>query len=113
MCGAPVTKSSVVPILVPTTPTSGDNMKVWIDQDLCTGDALCSETCPDIFEMHEDGLAYVKEADWPDLYGPEGTADSPVYRMAAGQASVPDELVESVIEAADGCPGDCIFIEVG
>ena len=35
-------------------------MKVWIDQDLCTGDGLCTEICPSVFEMHNDGLAYVK-----------------------------------------------------
>ena len=39
-------------------------MKVWIDQDLCTGDGLCVEICPGLFDMHDDGLAYVKEADW-------------------------------------------------
>ncbi len=37
-------------------------MKVWIDQDLCTGDGICVEICPSLFDMHEDGLAYVKEA---------------------------------------------------
>ena len=36
-------------------------MKVWIDQDLCTGDGLCAEICPDIFIMRDDGLAYVQE----------------------------------------------------
>ena len=34
-------------------------VKVWIDQDLCTGDGLCAEIDPDIFEMADDGLAYV------------------------------------------------------
>ena len=37
-------------------------MKVWIDQDLCTGDGLCAEIAPDVFIMEEDGLAYVAEA---------------------------------------------------
>ena len=23
--------------------------KVWIDQDLCTGDGLCAEICPGVF----------------------------------------------------------------
>ena len=46
-------------------------MKVWIDQDLCTGDGLCVEICPSLFDMHDDGLAYVKEADWKSLYGPD------------------------------------------
>ena len=37
------------------------SLKVWIDQDLCTGDGLCAELAPAVFEMHDDGLAYVKE----------------------------------------------------
>ena len=82
---------------------------VWIDQDLCTGDGLCVEICPDIFEMHADGLAYVKEADWPDILN--GTSE-PVYQMSQGLASVPDRLVEATIEAAEDCPGECIFIQV-
>ena len=36
-------------------------MKVWIDQDLCTGDGLCEEIAPDVFTLLDDGLAYVKE----------------------------------------------------
>ena len=38
-------------------------MKVWIDQDLCTGDGLCEEICPDVFVGKDDGLFYVKEGD--------------------------------------------------
>jgi ferredoxin len=26
-------------------------MKVWIDQDLCTGDGLCEEIAPDVFTL--------------------------------------------------------------
>ena len=48
-------------------------MKVWIDQDLCTGDGLCVEICPSLFDMHDDGLAYVKEADWKSLYGSDNS----------------------------------------
>jgi ferredoxin len=87
-------------------------MKVWIDQDLCTGDGLCAEICPDIFEMHDDGLAYVKEVVWPNLKGPGGNADGPVYQMADGQAAVPENLLADTIDAAEECPGECIFIEV-
>ena len=45
-------------------------IKVWIDQDLCTGDGLCEEICPSVFAMHDDGLAYVKEPEWKTIYGP-------------------------------------------
>ena len=38
-------------------------MKVWIDQDLCTGDGLCEEIAPDVFTLLDDGLAYVKDGD--------------------------------------------------
>ena len=88
-------------------------MKVWIDQDLCTGDGLCAEICPSVFEMHDDGLAYVKEAHWPTMYGPDGSPKGePVYKMAAGMASVPSEDIEAAIESADESPGECIYIEL-
>lgn len=84
-------------------------MKVWIDQDLCTGDGLCEEICPDVFGGHDDGLFYVKEVEWPDILN-GGT--EPQYQMGHGRAEVPDNLSNSVIEAAEECPGECIFIEV-
>jgi ferredoxin len=86
-------------------------MKVWIDQDLCTGDGLCAEIAPDVFMMHDDGLAYVKEVAWPNLMGPTGSGSGPKYQMAEGLAEVPEKLLESVIEAAEECPGECIFLE--
>jgi ferredoxin len=82
-------------------------MKVWIDQDLCTGDGLCTEICPDIFFMHDDGLAYVKDVD-SDGYGPDG---APRSQMAQGHVEVLSALEEAVIDAAEECPGECIFIE--
>jgi len=90
------------------------NIKVWIDQDLCTGDGLCAEICPDIFEMAEDGLAYVKEVDWPTIYSKDGktASENPILEMAQGTASVPENLVEDVVDAADECPGECIFIDI-
>ena len=36
-------------------------MRVWIDQDLCTGDGICVDHCPDVFVQLEDGIAYVAE----------------------------------------------------
>ena len=77
-------------------------MKVWIDQDLCTGDGLCEEIAPDVFTLLDDGLAYVVEDGnvFSDPGGPEGLAAVP-----AGQE-------EAVIESAEECPGECIFIEV-
>ena len=77
-------------------------MRVWIDQDLCTGDGLCLDHCPDVFVQLEDGIAYVAEAGYP-LNDPGG---------AGSLAWVPDRNVRAVIDAADACPGECIFIEV-
>jgi ferredoxin len=87
-------------------------MKVWIDQDLCTGDGICAEICPDIFEIADDGLAYVKEVGWESIAGPDGGKGDPAYKMGEGMAAVTDELLEAVIESAEECPGECIYIEV-
>ena len=65
--------------------------------------------------MHDDGLAYVKEADWKSLYGPDtdrADKSTPRLQMADGVATVPAELAEAAIEAAEDCPGECIFLEV-
>jgi ferredoxin len=79
-----------------------DTMKVWIDQDLCTGDGLCEEIAPAVFTLLDDGLAYVKDGD--KVFSDPGGAD--------GLAAVPDGMEEAVIESAEECPGECIFIEV-
>ena len=76
-------------------------MKVWIDQDLCTGDGLCEEIAPEVFTLLDDGLAYVKEGD--DVKSNPGGAKG-VAQVSAG-------LEAAVIEAAEECPGECIFIE--
>jgi ferredoxin len=86
-------------------------MKVWIDQDLCTGDGLCEEIAPDVFFGLDDGLFYVKETE--GNYGAEKLFDGEANPAGAeGMARIPDKLIESVIEAAEECPGECIFIEV-
>ena len=47
------------------------------------------------------------------MYGPDGAAKGePVYQMATGLAGVPEEHLEAVIESADECPGECIYIEL-
>ena len=77
-------------------------MRVWIDQDLCTGDGLCVDHCPDVFVQLEDGIAYVSEAGMP-LNDP-GSSGS--------LAVVSRRNVDRVIDAAEDCPGECIFIEI-
>ena len=67
-------------------------MKVWIDQDLCTGDGLCTEIAPTTFVM-VDALSYVRDGN------------------SCGLADIPERLLDSVLDAAEECPGECIFIE--
>jgi ferredoxin len=77
-------------------------MRVWIDQDLCTGDGLCVDHCPDVFTLLEDGIAYVVE-NGQVLNDPGGSMSL---------AEVPARCERDVIESADVCPGECIFIEL-
>jgi ferredoxin len=75
---------------------------VWIDQDLCTGDGLCLDHCPDVFVQLEDGIAYVAESARA-LNDPGGSGSL---------ATVPHRNRQAVIDAALACPGECIFIEL-
>jgi ferredoxin len=77
-------------------------LRVWIDQDLCTGDGLCVDHCPEVFTILEDGISYVHDATGVrnDPGGAEGTVD-----VAARH-----EL--GVVHAAEDCPGECIFLEI-
>ena len=72
--------------------------EVWIDQEACTGDGLCVEEAPDVFELDIDGLAYVK-------------GDDGELRAEAGATvPVPVKLLLDVVESARRCPGDCIYV---
>ncbi len=35
-------------------------MKVIVDESTCIGCGLCEQSCPDVFELKDDGLAHVK-----------------------------------------------------
>ena len=61
-------------------------MKVKIDPDLCTGDEICVQMCPEVFEMEGDKAIVIK-------------------------GEVPEDLQESVREATDSCPSEAIIIE--
>ena len=80
-------------------------MKVWIEQDLCTGDGLCEEIAPDVFVLLDDGLAYVREGA-KIFAASEGNEEG-----AKGLAVIPDGQLDLVVESAEECPGECIFIE--
>ena len=77
-------------------------LHVWIDQDLCTGDGLCTDHCPELFTILEDGISYVVDRDGRPGNDPGG---------AGSAVPVPDALVGRTISAADDCPGECIFLE--
>lgn len=84
---------------------------MWIDQDLCTGDGLCAEIAPDVFFGQDDGLYDVKESS--ANFGSEKLFDGKTNPAgSSGMARIPDDGLDQVIEAAEECPGECIFIEV-
>lgn len=61
-------------------------MKVKVDPDLCTGDEICTQICPEIFEMQGD-------------------------KAIAKMEEVPKDLEDLVREAAGSCPSEAIIIE--
>jgi ferredoxin len=79
----------------------GESLRVWVDQQLCTGDGLCVQYAPEVFEFDIDGLAYVKGADGE-------------LRTAPGErVGVPEHLRLDVLDSAKECPGECIHVEGG
>ncbi len=61
-------------------------MKVKVDPDLCTGEELCVQVCPQIFEMQGDkAVAKIKD--------------------------VSPDLADCCEDAADSCPSAAIIIE--
>ncbi|GAA2705489.1 ferredoxin [Micromonospora olivasterospora] len=82
----------------PVAEVATDELQVWVDQDLCTGDGLCVQYAPEVFEFDVDGLAYVK--------GPDGE-----LRLAPGsRVDVPEHLRLEVVDSARECPGECIHV---
>ncbi len=81
--------------------TETDELEVWVDQDLCTGDGLCVQYAPEVFEFDIDGLAYVKDSSGELLQSP------------GVRTGVPARLRLEVIDAAKECPGECIWVTRG
>lgn len=61
-------------------------MKPTVDQGKCIGCGLCISTCPDVFELDENGKSFVKTTD--DC-----------------------EKASCCQEAADSCPAEAISLE--
>jgi ferredoxin len=80
------------------TVDTAEALEVWIDQDLCTGDGICVQYAPEVFELDIDGLAYVKDA-----------ADELVQTPGA-TVPVPLPLLRDVVDSARECPGECIHV---
>ncbi|MEU6737552.1 ferredoxin [Streptomyces physcomitrii] len=78
--------------------TDGQDLEVWIDQDLCTGDGICAQYAPEVFELDIDGLAYVKDGEDELLQDPGATT------------RIPLEILNDVVESAKECPGECIHV---
>jgi ferredoxin len=74
-------------------------LRVRVNQDLCTGDGLCVQYAPEVFEFDIDGLAYVKD-DAGELLTSPGSL-----------VGVPERLRLDVIDAAKDCPGECIHVQ--
>lgn len=88
---------------------------VWIDPGACMGAGTCSQIAPEVFSARGDGTWVVREdaaffgkttlfdGHGTPGHGPEGHN---------GQARIPHQLIDDVIDAAEECPGECIFVEV-
>ena len=62
-------------------------MKAVVDKDVCISCGLCPSTCPEVFEMDEDGKA------------------------VASTGEVPEESQGSAKEAEENCPVSAITVE--
>ncbi|GAA2394137.1 ferredoxin [Streptomyces glaucosporus] len=80
-----------------------EELEVWIDQDLCTGDGICAQYAPDVFELDVDGLAYVKPP------APDG-GEAELLTEPGAAAPVPLPLLGDVVDSARECPGECIHV---
>lgn len=61
-------------------------MKTRVDLELCTGDEVCTQVCPEIFEMRgEKAIAKIEE--------------------------VPHDLEQCAKDATDSCPSQAIIVE--
>ncbi len=73
-------------------------MLVWIDQDCCTGAGLCVDRSPDLFVVLDDGIGYVHDGDV-------------VFTDPGRRVVVPARGERDAIDAAEHCPGECIYLE--
>ena len=61
-------------------------MKASVDNDMCTGCGICSDTCPEVFELDDDVAKVIVD-------------------------EVPESAADTCRESADNCPVEAIKIE--
>ena len=62
-------------------------MKAYVDKDTCIGCELCTQICPDVFSMDDDG------------------------KSVAISGYIPKELEDDAVEAREACPVSAIDID--
>ena len=77
---------------------NAEDVEVWVDQDLCTGDGLCVQLAPEVFEFDIDGLAYVR------------TLEGELLTSVGARVPVSAALLLDVLTSAKDCPGECIHV---
>ena len=63
------------------------NLRVWVDQGQCVGNAMCESFAPHVFRLNDDRQSEVVD--------PAGDSE------------------EQILEAAENCPVSAIFVEDG
>ncbi len=60
-------------------------LRVWVDHNVCVGNAMCETIAPNVFRMNEKRQS--------EVANPEGDSE------------------EKILEAAENCPVSAIFVE--
>ena len=61
-------------------------MKATIDEEVCTGCGLCTETCPEVFDLSDDVASVIVD-------------------------EIPEDAIDTCKQAAEECPVEAITIE--
>ncbi len=66
----------------------------WVEKDTCIACGACGATAPDIYDYDDEGLAEV-------IF--DGYSNK-------GNTAIPDNLLDDLQDAQDGCPTDSIKV---
>lgn len=70
----------------PSGPVLANNLKVWVDRNLCIGAATCVAVAPKTFNLDSEAKAVIL-------------------------STIKEDTPETVIEAAKACPVMAVFVE--